>query len=278
MVKIGKKLKGFDEGMHRVDTYIGEESDGVEKNKIKNKSEKGIDQGLIITPHLQKNIGYNSDIESIEEEKNHPFLLLHEVIENDRDKNAHQEDINFYVERNCASTLLTFLLYKILITKPNNIIEFIVNELGILFNYHIGEGEKMKKKKKKDIFTGICSSNMEEPCKENETDTKLNTLNENDFSSIVYKPLNLINHATFLGNNFLTLSDLFNVLKLIKIENSDKIYFNSLLKILRHFENPQNKDILMKENVHPNEPIPLSWALDLTTTFYNNYFKDTSDA
>ncbi|ANQ06959.1 Uncharacterized protein PCOAH_00015210 [Plasmodium coatneyi] len=255
MVKIGKKLKGFDEGINRYDTHIGGEASQEKDTQVKNGVEKGTGREFITL--LSDNVGEHPSTEAINGRG-----PLEDTVSNDYRSNIHQEDINAYIQRNDTSTLLTLLLYKVLITRPKNVVDYITDELAVLLNH-----EPEIKETKKDSDVGGDSPNRT-PFQE-KMDSKSNELSESDFS-VKFTPTQLINHKTFLGDTFITLDDLFDAVNLIKIENCDKVYFNSLLKILRPFENAQNRDILLKENVQPNECIPLNWALYLTTTFYNN--------
>ncbi|GAB65392.1 hypothetical protein PCYB_061240, partial [Plasmodium cynomolgi strain B] len=255
MVKIGKKLKGFDEGINRHDTHIGGEASQEKDTQVRNGAEKGTGPEFITL--LGDHLGEHPSVEAINGRGS-----LEDTVPNVCGSNVDQEDINAYVERNDTSTLLTLLLYKVLITKPKNVVQYITDELAILLNH---EPEMREPKKDGDVGR---DSPSRTPFKD-EMDSKSNALGESDFS-VKCTPTQLINHKAFLGDSFITLDDLFDAVKLIKIENCDKVYFNSLLKILRPFENAQNRDILLKENVQPNECIPLNWALYLTTTFYNN--------
>ncbi|KJP86191.1 hypothetical protein AK88_04162 [Plasmodium fragile] len=255
MVKIGKKLKGFDEGINRHDTHIGGEAPQEKDTQVRNGAEEIIGREFITL--LGDHLGEQNSTEAINGRSPLEDTRSHICC-----SNVDQEDINAYVERNYTPTLFTLLLYKVLITKPKNVIDYITDELAILLNH-----ETEMKETKEDSHVGTDTHNTI-PSKD-EMDSKANALNENDFS-VKYTPTQIINHKTFLADNFITLDDLFDAVNLIKIENCDKVYFNSLLKILRPFENAQNRDILLKENVQPNECVPLNWALYLTTTFYNN--------
>ncbi|CAG9481266.1 conserved Plasmodium protein, unknown function [Plasmodium vivax] len=261
MVKIGKKLKGFDEGINRHDTHIGGDASQEKDTQVGNGPEKGTGQKFITL--LGDHVGEHTSIEAINGRGPLEDAAANLCGSNaDAEDQANPADINAYVERSGTSTLLTLLLYKVLTTKPKNVVNYITDELAILLNHEL----EMKEAKKDGHVER--DSPKGTPSKD-ETDSKSNALNESDFSAR-YTPTQLINHKAFLGDSFITLDDLFDAVKLIKIENCDKVYFNSLLKILRPFENDQNRDILLKENVQPNECIPLNWALYLTTTFYNN--------
>ncbi|EUD64933.1 hypothetical protein C922_04665 [Plasmodium inui San Antonio 1] len=261
MVKIGKKLKGFDEGLHRHETHIGGEGTQEKDTQLRNGSKEATGQEFITL--LGDNVGEHPSIEAI-----YGRGPLEDIVSNVCSSNVDQEDIDAYLKRSDTSTLLTLLLYKVLITRPKNVVDYITDELAILLNH-----EPEIKETEKDGDVGRDSSNRI-PFKD-QMDRKSSALGETDFS-VKCTPPQLINHKTFLGGSFITLDDLFDAVKVIKIENCDKVYFNSLLKILRPFENAQNRDILLKENVQPNECIPLNWALYLTTTFYNNFIGGAS--
>ncbi|KAI4841502.1 uncharacterized protein MKS88_000040 [Plasmodium brasilianum] len=255
MVKIGKKLKGFDEGIKRLDTHKDREIEEEEKTKISYKGNK-YGSGKFSRKTVEQTREHPTEYPS---ENNDALYLVEESILVKKKYN----DPSFYLERNSTSAFLVLLLYKILIIKPDNIIEFILKELECLLK------DKFEKSKK---FNNISdNNNIRTVTSERHKDDAKNFIGKK-FHLTEPKSTYLEKYKFFQGERFLSLDNLLEAVNFIKIENSDQVYFNSLLKIIKHFENSQNKDELLKENIQLNDSIPLNKAIHLTKTFYINYF------
>ncbi|SBT76015.1 conserved Plasmodium protein, unknown function [Plasmodium ovale] len=248
MVKIGKKLKGFNEGINKLDTQKGKQ---IEKKEEEDEEEVG------------KNEIENKTKDIVENEENSDVYFIEESTR----KKENSQDLNFYVQKSNASILLELLLYKVLMNKPKNIVNFVQNELNILFKHKMEKGFESHPFGSEYNDVGLCSNR--------EKDENSFCPNANQYITQPI-PMELIKDELFLGEHLLSLENVIDAVKFIKIENSDKVYFSNLLKILQHFENAQNKNILIRENIQPKDNIPLTKAIHLTTLFYNNYFGNTS--
>ncbi|CRG97193.1 conserved Plasmodium protein, unknown function [Plasmodium gallinaceum] len=227
MVKIGKKLKGFNEGVNIIDNNKDKILEKKNNKEIKNKNN-----------------------EKIKEEKH--TLYFGEI----QKKKKEYDDLDFYLKNNNISMLLVLLLCKIITKKPKNICDFIHNELDSLLQC------QLDKSKTSNII------NKEHNENQNYNEEKKDILKKDNYNKI-------INYETFLGENYLSLDNILDAVNFIKIENSEKIYFNNLIKIIEIFENPQNKHTLLKENMQLTDSISLNKAINLAKIFYNNYFYNT---
>lgn len=81
-----------------------------------------------------------------------------------------------------------------------------------------------------------------------------------------------INYESFIKQHFFGLDNILEVVDFLKIENTEEIYYNNLIHIIKNFQNPINNQILQRENVSYGQTISLNKALCLSETIYNNYF------
>ncbi|SCM02382.1 conserved Plasmodium protein, unknown function [Plasmodium chabaudi adami] len=245
MVKIKKKLKGFTDGIKILGTF--------HNDKYVNDENENDD---IINDPLYKNI-----IDQRQTNINLDFNLK-EVIQ----KQINYKDLNLYLNQNDTSILLSILLYKVLMKKPQNIVEYIVNELNDLLNQPTLEKDENVNSQSSDNNTHMELSNCD--------DVNKNIKNSLDQQHIIInpKPMELINSKAFLGDDILSLENLLSIVNFTKIQNSDQIYFNNLLKILKQFKNFKNDCILLNEKINPSDIIPMDKAFHLATVFYTNHF------
>ncbi|CRG99041.1 conserved Plasmodium protein, unknown function [Plasmodium relictum] len=239
MVKIGKKLKGFDEEINKIDNNKDKILSEKNNSEIKDKKNERIKE--------EKHTLYFKEIHKTKEE---------------------YDDLDFYLKNNNISIFLVLLLYKIITKKPNNVCNFILNELGSLLQCKLDKSKE---------YNFINKENTENP-KYNEE--KKDILKKENINCDLKKNQHnkIIDYETFLGENHLSLDNLLDAVNFIKIENSDKIYFNNLIKIIEIFENSQNKDILLKENMQPTDFISLNKAENMAKNFYNNYFYNSNSS
>ncbi|CAD2112305.1 hypothetical protein YYG_04905 [Plasmodium vinckei petteri] len=245
MVKIQKKLKGFTDGIKILGTFYNDKyvSDENENDDI-------INDPLYknINDQRQTNINLDFNIE--------------EVIQ----KQINYKNLNLYLNKNDTSILLSILLYKILMKKPQNIVEYIINELNVILNQHTLEKDENINSQSSDNNTYMELPNCD--------DIKKNSLDK-QHTIINPKPMELINSKTFLGDDILSLENLLSIVNFTKIQNSDQIYFNNLLKILKQFKNFKNDCILLNEKINPSDVIPMDKAFHLATLFYTNHFSSS---
>lgn len=248
MVKLGKKFKGFDKG-------------GIDITQKENKKE--------ITEKEDKEKNRNIIETGIKEPLTLPKYLLNFTGEKTT-KETHIDELDFYLIKNDIHKLSVLLLYKILMEKPENVCEFILNELKQIL---IKRGNVLTEKEKEK---GNEKKNENEENKEQENERQKNETTKND-GNIKNTDIfvNSEDYKQFLGSNHLTLEDLMNILSFLKIENEDKIYFNNLKKIIQIVESSdssQNENNFLKGTENRTENIPMDTAEELVTTFYKNYF------
>ncbi|KEG01170.1 conserved Plasmodium protein, unknown function [Plasmodium vinckei vinckei] len=248
MVKIQKKLKGFTDGIKILGTFHND----------KYVSDENENDDIINNP-LYKNI--NDDRQT---NINLDFNIK-EVIQNQ----INYKNLNLYLNKNDTSILLSILLYKILMKKPQNIVEYIINELNVILNQHTLEKDENINSQSSNNNTYMELSN----CDDINKDIK-NSLDK-QHTIINPKPMELINSKTFLGDDILSLENLLSIVNFTKIQNSDQIYFYNLLKILKQFKNFKNDCILLNENINPSDIIPMNKAFHLATLFYTNHFSSS---
>ncbi|CAD2086745.1 conserved Plasmodium protein, unknown function [Plasmodium vinckei lentum] len=245
MVKIQKKLKGFTDGIKILGTFHNDKyvSDENENDDI-------INDPLYknINDQRQTNINLDFNIE--------------EVIQ----KQINYKNLNLYLNKNDTSILLSILLYKILMKKPQNIVEYIINELNAILNQHTLEKGENINSQSSDNNTYTELPNCD--------DIKKKSLDK-QHTIINPKPMELINSKTFLGDDILSLENLLSIVNFTKIQNSDQIYFNNLLKILKQFKNFKNDCILLNEKINSSDIIPMDKAFHLATLFYTNHFSSS---
>ncbi|CDU16623.1 conserved Plasmodium protein, unknown function [Plasmodium yoelii] len=249
MVKIQKKLKGFTDGIKILGTFQNDKygNDGNENDDI-------INNPLYKNFNDQRQTNINLD-----------FNIKEEVIQ----KNINYKDLNLYVDQNDTSILLVILLYKILMKKPQNIVEYIINELNVILKQHTLENDENINSQSSDN-----NNNMKLPNCDDINKNQKDSLDK-QYTIINPKPMELINNKTFLGDDILSLENLLNIVNFTKIQNSDQIYFNNLLKILKQFKNFKNDSILLNEKINPSDTIPMDKAFQLATLFYTNHFSSS---
>ncbi|VWU53025.1 conserved protein, unknown function [Hepatocystis sp. ex Piliocolobus tephrosceles] len=275
MVKIGKKFKGFNKELSKVDTYYAKDKEvDTDKNEITKYNKSSI--------KLKESYEHNENLYLIEQNRKQKIKEKY-------------KNINAYLENNNISTFLILLLYKILMHKPKNVIQFIINELNTLFNNILKQNTysnfvKSNNIKTSDVITDYINNFNVDISYSLDTHlyTKLNKVgNDTENGADTYKqnnneilsdnliktiPMELVNEELFLGQDLISISNLTDVINFLKIENTNKIYFNNLNKILLNYENSKNKKILKKENIKISDSICIDKAIILTTVFYNNYF------
>ncbi|CAD2086762.1 conserved Plasmodium protein, unknown function [Plasmodium vinckei brucechwatti] len=248
MVKIQKKLKGFTDGIKILgdfhnDKYVSDE----------NETDDIINNPLYKNINDQRQTNINLDFN------------IKEVIQ----KQINYKNLNLYLNKNDTSILLSILLYKILMKKPQNIVEYITSELNVILNQHTLEKDENINSQSNDNNTYMELPNCDDINKniKNSLDKQHTIINP--------KPMELINSKTFLGDDILSLENLLSIVNFTKIQNSDQIYFNNLLKILKQFKNYKNNCILLNEKMNPSDIIPMDKAFHLATLFYTNHFSSS---
>ncbi|SPJ10592.1 conserved Plasmodium protein, unknown function [Plasmodium sp. DRC-Itaito] len=284
MVKIGKKLKGFNEGIPKLNTNINdkiikekEENDAEEKERQleKYKNEKENELSEMIFEH--------DDQQNIHEQNRKLYL------ENIKDCKIYvHDDLQYYLEKNNIPTLLVLLLYRILIEKPENVIKFIIDQIYIfLFTKtetnkknallkpleypFLQSCEEKEKKKKKEIH----ENNMINSLDEGMDPSFHEPINDRLQNNVLQKNNDLIesiNYESFIKEHFFGLDHILEMVDFLKIENTEEIYYNNLIQIIKNFQNPINNQILQRENMSYGQTISLNKALYLSETIYNNYF------
>lgn len=267
MVKLGKKFKGFD-----IERDITEKEN---KKKIEKKEDRE-----------------NDNI--IETDVKEPLTLPNYLLKFTGEKTTEEtniDELDSYLTKNDIHKLSALLLYKILMEKPENVCEFILNELKQILierGHVLPENEKQKEKENKNEEENE-NENKEKKEQENERQKNeqlkmeaiKNETTKNETTKIAVNIrntdifVNPNNYEQFLGSNHLTLEDLMNVLSLLKIENEDKIYFNNLKKIIEIVDSSgssKNENNFLIETANQTENIPMDTAEELVTTFYKNYF------
>ncbi|SOV79770.1 conserved Plasmodium protein, unknown function [Plasmodium reichenowi] len=284
MVKIGKKLKGFNEGIPKLNTNINdkiinekEENDAEERERQreKYKNEKEHELNEMIFEH--------DDQQHIHEQYRKLYL------ENIKDSKIYiHDDLQYYLEKNNIPTLLVLLLYKILIEKPENIIKFIIDQIYVfLFTKTETNKKHALLKPLECTFLQSCEEKEKKKKKEQHENNMINSLDE-DMNTSFHESKNdalqnnvlqknndiieSINYESFIKQHFFGLDNILEVVDFLKIENTEEIYYNNLIHIIKNFQNPINNQILQRENVSYGQTISLNKALCLSETIYNNYF------
>ncbi|SOS78833.1 conserved Plasmodium protein, unknown function [Plasmodium sp. gorilla clade G1] len=280
MVKIGKKLKGFNEGIPKLNTNINDkiikekeenDSEERERQREKYKNEKEHELNEMIFEH--------DDQQNIHEQYRKLYL------ENIKDSKIYiHDDLQYYLEKNNIPTLLVLLLYRILIEKPENIIKFIIDQIYV-FLFTKTETNKKKHALLKPLectFQQSCEEKEKKTKKEQDENNMINSLDGNmnpsfheSINDALQKNNNLIesiNYESFIKQHFFGLDNILEVVDFLKIENTEEIYYNNLIHIIKNFQNPINNQILQRENVSYGQTISLNKALCLSETIYNNYF------
>ncbi|SOV77166.1 conserved Plasmodium protein, unknown function [Plasmodium sp. gorilla clade G3] len=279
MVKIGKKLKGFNEGIPELNTNINdkiikekEKNEAEEKErqyeKYKNKKENELNE-MILEHDDQQNIY----------ERNRKLYL-----ENIKDSKIYiHDDLQYYLEKNNIPTLLILLLYRILIEKPENVIKFIIDQVYVfLFTKTETNKKHALLKPLECTFLQSCEEKKKKKKKEQDENNMINSLDE-DIDPSFHETINdtlqknndlikSINYESFIKQHFFSLDNILEVVDFLKIENTEEIYYNNLIHIIKNFQNPINNQILQRENMSYGQTIPLNKALYLSETIYNNYF------
>ncbi|KNG76751.1 hypothetical protein PFMG_02978 [Plasmodium falciparum IGH-CR14] len=280
MVKIGKKLKGFNEGIPKLNTNINDkiikekeenDSEERERQREKYKNEKEHELNEMIFEH--------DDQQNIHEQYRKLYL------ENIKDSKIYiHDDLQYYLEKNNIPTLLVLLLYRILIEKPENIIKFIIDQIYV-FLFTKTETNKKKHALLKPLectFQQSCEEKEKKTKKEQDENNMINSL-DGDMNPLFHESINdalqknnnlieSINYESFIKQHFFGLDNILEVVDFLKIENTEEIYYNNLIHIIKNFQNPINNQILQRENVSYGQTISLNKALCLSETIYNNYF------
>ncbi|ETW18354.1 hypothetical protein PFAG_02857 [Plasmodium falciparum Santa Lucia] len=280
MVKIGKKLKGFNEGIPKLNTNINDkiikekeenDSEERERQREKYKNEKEHELNEMIFEH--------DDQQNIHEQYRKLYL------ENIKDSKIYiHDDLQYYLEKNNIPTLLVLLLYRILIEKPENIIKFIIDQIYV-FLFTKTETNKKKHALLKPLectFQQSCEEKEKKTKKEQDENNMINSL-DGDMNPSFHESINdalqknnnlieSINYESFIKQHFFGLDNILEVVDFLKIENTEEIYYNNLIHIIKNFQNPINNQILQRENVSYGQTISLNKALCLSETIYNNYF------
>ncbi|SOV22905.1 conserved Plasmodium protein, unknown function [Plasmodium sp. DRC-Itaito] len=279
MVKIGKKLKGFNDGIAKLKTNINdkiitekEENHAEEKERqrenLKNEKEN----------ELSEMIFEHDDQQNIHEQNRKLYL------ENIKDSKIYiHDDLQYYLEKNNIPTLLVLLLYRILIEKPKNVIKFIIDQIYIFLITKTETNKKLTLLKPLECeFLQSCEENKKNKIKKQDENNMINLLNE-DIDPLFHKTINNtleknndliepINYESFIKQQFFSLDNILEVVDFLKIENTEEIYYNNLIHIIKNFQNPINEQILQTDNMSYGQTISLNKALYLSETFYNNYF------
>ncbi|CZT98435.1 hypothetical protein CYL21_3688 [Plasmodium falciparum NF54] len=280
MVKIGKKLKGFNEGIPKLNTNINDkiikekeenDSEERERQREKYKNEKEHELNEMIFEH--------DDQQNIHEQYRKLYL------ENIKDSKIYiHDDLQYYLEKNNIPTLLVLLLYRILIEKPENIIKFIIDQIYV-FLFTKTETNKKKHALLKPLectFQQSCEEKEKKTKKEQDENNMINSL-DGDMNPSFHESINdalqknnnlieSINYESFIKQHFFGLDNILEMVDFLKIENTEEIYYNNLIHIIKNFQNPINNQILQRENVSYGQTISLNKALCLSETIYNNYF------
>lgn len=280
MVKIGKKLKGFNEDIPKLNTNINDkiikekeenDSEERERQREKYKNEKEHELNEMIFEH--------DDQQNIHEQYRKLYL------ENIKDSKIYiHDDLQYYLEKNNIPTLLVLLLYRILIEKPENIIKFIIDQIYV-FLFTKTETNKKKHALLKPLectFQQSCEEKEKKTKKEQDENNMINSL-DGDMNPSFHESINdalqknnnlieSINYESFIKQHFFGLDNILEVVDFLKIENTEEIYYNNLIHIIKNFQNPINNQILQRENVSYGQTISLNKALCLSETIYNNYF------
>ncbi|KNC35471.1 hypothetical protein PFLG_00524 [Plasmodium falciparum RAJ116] len=206
-------------------------------------------------------------------------------LENIKDSKIYiHDDLQYYLEKNNIPTLLVLLLYRILIEKPENIIKFIIDQIYV-FLFTKTETNKKKHALLKPLectFQQSCEEKEKKTKKEQDENNMINSL-DGDMNPSFHESINdalqknnnlieSINYESFIKQHFFGLDNILEVVDFLKIENTEEIYYNNLIHIIKNFQNPINNQILQRENVSYGQTISLNKALCLSETIYNNYF------
>ncbi|SOV14871.1 conserved Plasmodium protein, unknown function [Plasmodium sp. gorilla clade G2] len=279
MVKIGKKLKGFNDCIVKLKTNINEkiitekeenheEEKERQRENLKNEKEN----------ELREMIFEHDDQQNIHEQNRKLYL------ENIKDSKIYiHDDIQYYLEKNNIPTLLVLLLYRILIEKPQNVIKFIIDQIYIFLVTKTETNKKLTLLKPLECtFLQSCEENKKNKIKKQDENNMINLLNE-DMDPLFHKTINdtleknnhliePINYESFIKQQFFSLDNILEVVDFLKIENTEEIYYNNLIHIIKNFQNPINDQILQTDNMSYGQTISLNKALYLAETLYNNYF------
>ncbi|ETW36377.1 hypothetical protein PFTANZ_02929 [Plasmodium falciparum Tanzania (2000708)] len=269
------------------------DSEERERQREKYKNEKEHELNEMIFEH--------DDQQNIHEQYRKLYL------ENIKDSKIYiHDDLQYYLEKNNIPTLLVLLLYRILIEKPENIIKFIIDQIYV-FLFTKTETNKKKHALLKPLectFQQSCEEKEKKTKKEQDENNMINSL-DGDMNPSFHES---INDALQKNNNLIESINIYIYLNVyIKIfintlivyiiyyfiniyvkvvvnffkfytniyyynQNTEEIYYNNLIHIIKNFQNPINNQILQRENVSYGQTISLNKALCLSETIYNNYF------